>query len=338
MASYTNGNMTMLTNGRAFYPIIAVGSYCTLSLEGCAAGTKRTIACGGKSVTLTIGSDGKAQMSLMPFIRNDIQSRNVQNVPFITSWRGLLSVTVSVADDAETTDKTLSIYYIFGYLQPVKAMDEDVYVTFNSATDDYNILAVDLESHYTSGVPNSLSAFRDISSDPADWSHPPTENSVYQMSVLQVASSGMQTGTKNYHFALDCRTENIVQLRWIDGDGYPNTRKFAYGSDVFAATRSDAYQRPHLDHTFNNLTYDYGRDEWATIDPQRTITIGDDAIPQNQWSWLKGLIVSQCVEMLEGGVWRRVNITTSSMERNPRKDTFNMSVTLSVYANESQKF
>ena len=46
MASYTNGNMTMLTNGRAFYPIIAVGSYCTLSLEGCTAGTKRTIACG----------------------------------------------------------------------------------------------------------------------------------------------------------------------------------------------------------------------------------------------------------------------------------------------------
>lgn len=338
MSTYNNSTLTNITSGFVLHPYIACGSYCNLHFQNCAVNSKRTITVGTSSVTITIASNGTADVSLMPFMRADMQSRAVQNSPFTTSWRGQLSVVISNAD-ADTVAATLTIYYIYGFCHAAKAMDGDIWVTFNSADGDYNILAVDLESHYTSGVPNSLSAFRDISSDPADWSHPPTENSVYQMAVQQVASSQIFTATKNYHFALDCRTENMVQLRWIDGDGYPNTRKFAYGSDVFAATRSDAYQRPHLDHTFiNNLTYDYGRDEWATIDPQRTITIGDDAIPQNQWSWLKGLVVSQCVEMLEGGVWRRVNITTSSMERNPRKDTFNMSVTLSVYANESQKF
>ena len=336
MAQYTNGTMTMISGGMVFHPLIAVGSTNTIELSNCVAGTKRTISVGGNSITVTIGSDGRAVVSLMPFIRNDIKARDVQGTPFTRSWRGLLEVSVSDAD-ASTIATTINIYYIFGFCRPTKELDGDIWLTFNSATDDYNIVGIDWADHYTDGVPNNLSAFRAIGL--TDWENPPTEGSTLTFIVQQVAASQIFTGSKRYHFALDCRTDNIVQLRWIDGDGFPNTRKFAWGGEQRGAAVSDAYRIPHNNHAFaNNNTYDFGRDEWAAIEPQRTITIGDDAIPQNQWEWLKGLIASQCVEMLEDGVWCRVNIANPTMERDPRKDVFNFSITVAAFAGDAQQF
>lgn len=338
MATYTNNTMTMFSGGRVYHPFIAVGSANTIELSNCTAGTKRTITVGGNSVTVTIGSDGRAIVSLMPFIRNDMQSRDVQGLPFIRSWRGVLSVGISDAD-ASTVATTLTIYYIYGYFHAANVMSGDVWLTYNSADGDYNVVGVDWADHYTNGVPNDLSSFRAIANDPDDWQTPPTEGSVITFGVQQVAATQIFTGNKRYHFTLDCRTDNIVQLRWIDGDGFPNTRKFAWGGEQRGAAVSDAYRIPHNNHAFaNNNTYDFGRDEWAAIEPQRTLTIGDDAIPQNQWEWLNGLIVSQCVEMLEGGVWRRVNITSPAMERDPRRGTFNFSITLAAFADDAQQF
>ena len=338
MSTYNNSTLTNITSGFVLHPYIACGSYCNLHFQNCAVNSKRTITVGTSSVTITIGSNGTADVSLMPFMRADMQSRAVQNSPFTTSWRGQLSVVISNAD-ADTVAATLSIYYIYGFCHAAKAMDGDIWVTFNSADGDYNILAVDLESHYTSGTPNSLSSFKDISSDPAEWSNPPAENSVYPMAVQQVAASQIYTGTKNYHFTLDCRTEDIVQLRWIDGNGYPSTRKFAWGGENVGASLSDTYRILHNDHAFiNNNTYDFGKDEWATITPQRTLTVGDDSIPMNQWEWVKSLISSQCVEMFEGGVWRRVNISSPAMERDPRKGVFSVNITLTLFADSAQQF
>lgn len=340
MATNSNSNLVMLTNGRVFHPLIAVGSYCTLELTQCTAGTKRTITVGTNSVTVTIGTDGTAYVSLMPFIRSDIQSRNVQSNPFNTSWRGQLSVVISKADSS-TADKTLTVYYIFGYFHAAMAMDADVWVTYNSATGDYNVVGVDWADHYNAyGVPTSLASFQAVASDPSTWQNPPTEGSVATLSVQQVAASQIYSGQKNYHFTLDCRTENIINVRWIDDNGFPNTRKFAWGDETRGASVSDTYRRPHIDHTFVSGTtqYDYGRDEWATIEGGRTLTIGDDAIPQNQWTWLKSLITSQCVEILEDGVWRRVNISGGSMSRDPRKATFNLSIKLVTFTDEIQQF
>ena len=340
MATYTNSNLTMLTNGRVEYPIIAVGSYCVLQFSQCTAATKRTITVGTNSVTVTVGSDGTVNLSLMPFIRSDIQSRNVQGKPFTTSWRGELSVAVSNAD-ANTTDKTLTIYYIFGYFHPAKDLDADVWVTYNSAVGDYNVLAVDNASHYNgSGVPTSLANFRAIDVDPSQWVTPPSEGSVETISVQQVASSQMFSNQRNYHFTLDCRTENIINVRWIDENGYPNTRKFTCNEEARGAAVADTYLKPHINHTFVSgvIPYDYGRDEWGTIEGSRTLTVGDDVIPQNQWNWIKGLITSQCVEILEDGAWRRVNVSGGAMTRDPRRATFNFSVKLVTFTDDIQIF
>lgn len=338
MATYSNSTTTMFSGGRAFYPLIAVGSDNTLELSNCVAGTKRTISVGNNSITVTIGNDGRAVVSLMPFIRNDVKARDVQGLPFIRSWRGQLAVNISDAD-ASTIATTINIYYIFGFCRPSKEMDSDIWLTYNSADGDYNVVAVDWADHYTNGVPNDLSSFRAIANVPDDWQTPPTENDTQTFEVVQVASSQIYKGGKTYHFSLDCRIENVVMVRWIDGDGCPNCRKFTIGGEQRGANVSDTYRIPHNNHKFvNNNTYDFGRDEWAVIETQRTLTIGDDAIPQNQWAWLKGLVSSHCVEMLENGVWRRVNVTTPTMERDPRKDVFNFSITLALFADDAQQF
>lgn len=338
MATYSNGTMTMFSGGRAYYPLIAVGSDNTLELSNCVAGTKRTISVGGNSITVTIGNDGKAAVSLMPFIRNDIKTREVQGAPFTRTWRGLLAVSISDAD-ASTIATTINIYYIFGFCRPAINADSDIWLTYNSAVGDYNVVTVDWGDHYTSGTPNNLSQFVGIANDPSEWGTTPADNDTQTFEVAQFAGNKIFVGNKTYHFALDCRTENVITVRWIDGDGCPNCRKFTVGSEQRGAAVSDAYRIPHNDYNFiNNNTYDFGRDEWATIEPQRTITIGDDAIPQNQWEWLKGLVSSQCVEIFEGGIWRRVNVTTPTMERDTRKDVFNFSITLALFADDAQQF
>lgn len=338
MATYSNGTMTMIGDGgRLFHPIIAVESYCNLGFDGCASQSHRTVTVGDNSVTVTIGSDGKANVSLLPFIRNDIKSRSVQESPFTRSWRGSLSVQISSADSSAVAT-TITIFYIFGYFHASNAMDSDVWLTYNSAAGDYNVVGVDWGDHYTNGVPNDLGTFRGIGSDPSEWVSPPTEGSVFTFQVQQVAAGRIYNDDRNFHFALDCRDEGIVQLRWIDADGYPNTRKFALSLEQNGAAVSNTYRILHKEHAIVNNTYDFGRDEWGDIEAQHTLTIGDDAIPQNQWAWLKGLVTSQCVEMYDGGVWRRVNISSPSMERDPRKHTFNFSITIVVFADEIQEF
>lgn len=338
MAEYSNNNMAMITGGRVYYPKIAVGSFNVLQFEGCVAATKRTISVGSNSVTVTIGTDGKATVSLLPFVRNDMAARNVQNVPLTTSWRGALSVAISGADST-TTVTTLTIYYIYGYLRAAYTLDSDVWLTYNNAIGDYNVVGVDLASHYTSGVPNSLDSFRAINNDPSGWENPPTEGSAVSFEVQQVAGGKIFTGNKTYHFTLDCRDSGVVQLRWVDENGFLTTRKFAKGVEKMGASISNAYRRPHNDHILlNGNSYDFGYDEWANIEPQRTLTIGEDSIPSNQYEWVKSLITSPAIDMLRSGGWCRVNLSSPSIERETRKATFSLSLTLALWSEDIQQF
>ena len=330
----------MLTSGTRLYsPKIAVASYCVLEFDGSSlqAGEVRFITVGGNTVKVVLDANGKAKLSLMPFMRADAAANNLQNNPCASTnyWRGSLSVGVSEPASYDT-ETTLTIYYILGDCPPRKVAVTELWRTYNMGVGaNYNVLAVDWADHYTSGVPNSLVSFRSCWDDAASWLTKPENDNDITCEVQQVNAGQIVSGNIVYHFTTDKRTENIIQVRWIDQRGDLNTRKFTLGGDNYDAAASGAYQRPHDVKSIVSNTYYAGRDEWANITPQRTLTFGDDAIPMGQWEWLNSLASSQVVEYYADGIWKRCNITESGMERDPRKASFNVSFKISVPTDEN---
>lgn len=328
MATYTNNSTLTLASGtKITFPNIAVGSYNVISFEGTSAnaGEVRYVTVGSDTIKLTLDADGNAWLSLMPFMRADAQANNVQDKPCANNyWRGLLSVEIS-SHTSTTTEESLSVYYILGDCPPRKTPLTDVWITYNS--DGNNMITRDWTSNYSSGVPTSLAAFR------SNWntiSTPPTADTVNTYDVVQVCADMIFTGNVNYHITYDKRTVDVVLLRWVDGNGNIGTRKFTIGGEQYGGAISDTYQRPHNERVIVSNSYYYGNDEWSNVTPQRTITLGDDNIPMGQWDWICSLATSQSVEMYEDGVWKRVNITANSVERDPRKSSFSVSLTISV--------
>ena len=340
MATYTNNSMVTLASGtRYYYPKIAVGSYCTLTFEGSSltAGEVRFITVGSDTVKVVTDEYGNASLSLMPFMRADAASNNLQNNPCVSTnyWRGSLTLTVSLPDDS-TVESTVTIYYILGDCPPRKDIVTEYWRTYNMGMPtNYNVCAVDWANHYTSGTPNNLTAFRACWDNPSTWVTPPENDNDITVEVLQVCSSSIKTGNVTYHFTTDKRTENVIQVRWIDQRGNLNTRKFILGGEGYSAASEGAYKRPHDTKVIVSNSYDYGRDEWVNVTPQRTLTFGDDAIVMGQWEWLNSLAASQVVEFYKDGIWHRCNIVDSAMERDPRKSTFNVSFKISVPTDEN---
>lgn len=341
MATYNNYDSVTLDTGTILtHPIIAVGSFCVLQFEGTSlqAGEQRTITVGTNSVTIVLNRYGKAEVSLMPFMRSDMADNNVLDNPCKSpcGWRGSLTVLVSEAGTLDT-EETLTIYYIMADCPPRLNPLTDVWRTYSMDTVAYNVCAVDLTSHYTSGIPTSLVLFKSLWENPNSWVTPPEHDDTLTFDVMQVLSDKLVTGDVGYHFTTDKRTENVVLVRWIDTYGNLNSRKFTIGGEAYAGTIGDTYARPHSTKVIVNSSYDYGSDEWANITPQRTITFGDDGIPMGQWEWLNTLATSQCIEVYKDGLWHRCNITDGSMERDPRKTTFSVSFTLSVPTAENMR-
>lgn len=335
MANYSNSNMVSLASGtRAYYPIIAVGAYNTLIFESSAlrAGEVRYVSVGDITVKLVLDEYGRGELSLMPFMRADAVGNNLLNNPCASSnyWRGSFSLTISLPGDTEV-EKTITVYYILGDCPPRENSIAEVWRTYNMGmATNYNVLAVDLASHYSSGTPTSLSSFRNCWADPSSWGTPPENDDDITLDVLAVNSSQIVTGNVVYHFTTDRRTENVIQVRWIDQRGDLNTRKFTLAGERYEAAAGNAFERPHNAKTIISNIYDYGRDRWANVTPQRTLTFGDDAIIMGQWEWLNTLAASQVVEFYADGLWHRCNMVDSAMERDPRKSSFSASFTISV--------
>ena len=69
-----------------------------------------------------------------------------------------------------------------------------------------------------------------------------------------------------------------------------------------------------------------------------TITVGDDCIPMTHYDWLKTIASSAVVEAYIGGAWTRCNLGGASVECDPRKAQFSVSLTLVVPTDDVQQF
>lgn len=345
MPTINNYTTTTLVNGVVLTsPIIANASFCVLQFTSTSshAGEVRHIKVGTDSITLTLDANGKGVVSLMPFMRADMMTRAVLDHPMGNTnnkWRGALDLVVS-EPNSESGEERLLIYYIFGDCPPRANMVDEVWRTYNTATGDYNVLELDWADHYANtGVPTSLDAFRSNLNNPATWVNPPSDSNKSINVAVQAVDSNViervESGSnKLYHFDIDCRHTNVVQLRWIDGGGNENTRKFAIGAESQGRAVGDSYMRPH-DYNVINSGYYCGTDEWANVTPTRTLNVGDESIPIGQFDWLCGLLTSQAVEVRLDGVWVRCNIADGSCERDAKKGIFAFSVQLMIPTYES---
>ena len=84
--------------------------------------------------------------------------------------------------------------------------------------------------------------------------------------------------------------------------------------------------------------YDRGSDTWANITATRQVTLGDESIPIERFDDLKEIATSPIVEMYESGSWSRCNVTGFAVERDPRKATFQLTVTLQAPTYTVQEF
>ena len=344
---YTKANVqtqTLADGVIASAPLVALAySYATLSFEGNAthAGKQISVVCGGYSITITLDGEGKAAMSLLPYIRMMVLGALTLDNPLYcesgadfqqNNFRGYLDVTIT---EDNALPITMRVHFIFGNYAPKGEDVTDLY--FDYLPDGETWVNVDAASHYNSnGVPvdfeDNWCNINEILEDE------PTGDFIVPLDVAwYYGGDNIKFSTINYHFHYDCRVANIMKVRWLDTNGNINIRKFVTGGRSHGGASGDAWQRPHTTKEIN-LGYDRGKDQWTDITANETLTLGDDVIPMTHFDWLKTLTSSAAVEVYKGGAWVRVNFGDASVECDPRKQTFSMSLTLILPTDDVQQF
>lgn len=325
-------------------PLVALAySYAILDFEGNAAHANESISveCNGYGIDITLDGDGKASLSLLPFIRMAVLGAVILDNPLYcetgadfqqNNYRGYIDVSIT---EANALPITMRVHYIFGNYVPKGEEVTDLY--FDYLPDGETWVNVDAASHYDlNGVPvefedNWCNINEIVEEEPdGDFVLP-----------LEVAwfygGDDIRFNTINYHFHYDCRVANIVKVRWLDTNGNINIRKFTSGGRSHGGAAGDSWMRPHTMKDIS-LGYDRGKDQWANITANETITLGDDAIPMTHFDWLKTLTSSAAVEVFKGNAWTRANFGEASVECDPRKQTFSMSLTLILPTDDVQQF
>ena len=325
-------------------PLVALAySNAVLTFEGNVlhGGNKIEVEVQGNSIIVTLDQYGKAELSLLPFIRNEVLGSIVLNNPLYceegatfqqNNFRGFIDVTIT---ETNRQPMSMRVHYIFGNYAPKGELVEDVWMDYDANGTTW--VNVDSASHYNAnGIPVEFEDnWCDVSRIVEDE---PSGDFVLPLDVAWFyGRDDIQFRTVNYHLHYDCRSENVLKVRWLDANGNINTRKFAVAGRSHGASASNSWQRPHP-YKEINLGYDRGKDEWQSITASESITIGDDMIPVQHYDWLKTIASSPVVEAYIGGVWVRCNMGEAAMECDPRKATFSVTLTLIVPTDDIQEF
>ena len=328
-----------------YAPLVALAySYALLTIDGgvAAAGKRVTVECGDDSVTVTLNDRGAAELSLLPFIRAAVLANGALEAPLYmdagkmstpSPYRGLMSVGVT---DFDGNRVGLPVWYIFGNFSPALRHPMDYYYDFDPYGETY--CPIDIATNYAvNGEP--LSDFDRAWVDVNQLvSEQPTGDFVMVIPTAHYnGNDAYSLDNRNFHFRYDCRTTNVIKLRWLDTNGGINSRKFTKTDRSRGAAAANQWQRQHAFKEVDEF-YDRGSDTWADISATETLKIGDDGIAIRQFDWLKSLVSSPAVEAKFGNTWTRVQVSESSMTCDERRSVFSMSLTLVLPVDDVQQF
>jgi hypothetical protein len=126
-------------------------------------------------------------------------------------------------------------------------------------------------------------------------------------------------------------------VKWLDGQGGINVRRFTFAGESEGGVTDSSYTRHHWTREKLEVGDNYwcGLDKWTQRTATKQITLGDDNIEQDQFSWVASLVQSSCVEVWAETskgeyLWQRCNVADSSVERDPRKSVFSVTLTLEL--------
>lgn len=345
--SLPNFQTQTLTDGVvASGPLVALAySYASMYFSGDSthAGGKITVECNGNAIALTLGNDGSAQLSLLPFIRERvIGSGALANPLYCTEgaetqqnkMRGYIDVSITEEGQQPVS---MRVYYIFGNYAPLSTPITDLYFDFDAEGETW--VNVDDASNYASdGTPTNFANNWCNINEIVDGT--PSGDFVLPLNVAWYYNdviSMLGLGTINYHFRYDCRTTNVLKVRWLDTNGNINTRKFTIASRAHGSSTGVTWQLPHA---FKSVVdgYDRGKDQWGDMVASETITIGDECIPITHFDWVKTIASSPCIEVRKNGVWTRVNLGDANIECDPRKAHFSVTLSLVMPTDDVQQF
>lgn len=343
--SAPNSQSQILLSGVvASAPLVALAySYAVLEFEGNAthSGNKITVECGDNSITIALDRWGQAELSLVPFIRADIEQHNILDNPLYcdesaetqdNGFRGYIDVSIT-EDGREPV--AMRIYYIFGNYAPKGEMVTDLYFDYDANGETW-VNVDDATNYDASGNPTAFEGNwcdinKIVESEPSgDFVMPLLVAWYYGKDDIQFANI-------NYHFRYDCRVDNVMKVRWLDKNGNINVRKFVVAGKSHGASSSGSWTRPHNVKEIVD-GYDFGKDEWHNLSANENLTLGDDNIPTTHYNWLKTLASSACVEVLLDGAWTRCNLGDVTIECDPRKATFSATLSLILPTDDVQQF
>lgn len=343
--SAPNSQSQILLSGVvASAPLVALAySYAVLEFEGNAthSGNKITVECGDNSITIALDRWGQAELSLVPFIRADIEQHNILDNPLYcdesadtqdNGFRGYIDVSIT-EDGREPV--AMRIYYIFGNYAPKSEMVTDLYFDYDASGGTW-VNVDDATNYDASGNPTAFETnWCDINKIVESE---PTGDFVMPLLVAwYYGKDDIQFANINYHFRYDCRVDNVMKVRWLDQNGNINVRKFVVAGKSSGASVGSTWQRQHSTKEIVD-GYDRGKDQWAQLQANETITLGDDNIPTTHYNWLKSLSFSPCVELFANGAWTRVNLGDVEIECDPRKASFTATISLVLPADDVQQF
>lgn len=318
-------------------PVIAMAfGWCTARLHGGAtfAGKRVTVQGEGSTFTVTLDGTGSARFSLLPIIRKVLLDGGAFDVPLPTDpaatdmtspWCGEIVVSVSAEGGIVST----AIPFRYGGAAVYDRGER--WLTYDPAGESFFTMGVDAQGHVDEWLNATL---LQEAAGGGDFD--------YTAEVEEPCGAHIMSGAATVHFKADCRTVNVLKVKWLDGYGGINERKLTLAGDSVTARAGESYERPHDDRAVSSAAWrgDYyaGDDRWTVMEPARTLTLGDDGIPMNQRGWLATLAVSPCVEVLLDGVWTRCNIAGCTLTADPRKSTFSFTITLTVPTHMAQTF
>ena len=325
-------------------PLVALAySFAVLDFEGNStnAGNDIEVECNGITLKVTLDADGKAELSLLPFIRDAVLRSGMLDNPLYcdaaaptqdNGCRGYIDVSIT---ETNQSPMAMRIYYIFGNYAPKGEMVTDLYFDYDANGGTW-VNVDDVNNYTAAGVPSSFEEnWCDINKVVESE---PTGDFVMPMMVAWYYGKGdIRFDNINYHFRYDCRTDKVVKVRWLDPNGNINVRKFSIAGRSHGASVSNSWQRQHNTKEIVD-GYDHGRDEWASITPSETMTLGDDGIPTTHYDWLKTLASTAAVEAYIGGAWVRCNVGDTSIECDPRKAVFSVTLSLILPTDNTQEF
>ena len=338
---------------KVYVPRVALATSCATLKVDCYMGSDMinsgvvaTITCNNISIKLVMGSDGKATMSLCPFIMNAV--KNALNSPLVTNknnttitnpWRGFLELTIAI----DSNEDEVVVPFIYGGANPYAPVSEE---WRDYIADELGTWATfDLASWYDDNgeiLEASISDWQKAFFNLNNWVTPMVTGDTYRMVGVALFFGNKILFTRvKLNLRYDCRSENVMMVKWLDARGGINSRLLTFAGESESGGTANTYERFHWDKVADtqNDGYWHGLDKWAQRTATKQITLGDDNISQNQFSWLSGLVQSACIEVYKDGIWQRANIVDSAIERDPRKSTFSLTITLNLAPDyEPQQF